>query len=199
ERQVVDVVAGDAVAGGHAGRDVPKVLALGEADGAGVALADDDRLAGEDAGEVQVVRLALLAPDGAAVLEVDAVDLAGVGGGEDHLAVHDDRRADLPLGVGGLSGVVGPALRPGHPTLGDAPGARVVLFLDVVLVAVGVRPDEAAGQQVDAEDGAGVGRADEDAFAVGQVRRLDAAPHVGGHLVAGRRQRLDVEQLAGQR
>ena len=52
------------------------------------------------------------------------------------------------------------------------------------------RPRQAVRQQVDAEDGAGVGRADEDAFAVGEVGGLDAAGDVLLHLVAGRGQRL---------
>src|SRR5581483_6294938 len=147
----------------HARLHGPQQLALFEAVRLDVALADHQRLVVEDASEVQVVRGALLLPDAAAVAEVDAVNAAGVRRREDDLAVHDHRWADLPLGVdvGVVPAAVRPRLEAGRRSAAAGPVTAVPHFfaVGVVLVAVRVGPDEAVGQQIDAEDGAGVRRA----------------------------------------
>src|SRR5207244_1910189 len=97
ERHVVDVVAGDAAAGRHAGGHAPRLAAVIEVEAAHVFLADDDDPARGNAGEVEVFLAALHLPDFGAVAEVEALEGGAVGGGEDHLAVGDDRRRRLPV------------------------------------------------------------------------------------------------------
>ena len=120
-------------------------------------------------------------PDRRAVAQVDAVDRVGVGGGEDHLAPRDDGRRRLPFRdrSQGAHHVHSGADEAGlHPRL-----LRRGLFGRDRL-AIGVGPRQAARHQVDAEDLAGVRRADENPLAVRQERRVDPAADGVRHAVA---------------
>ena len=134
-----------------------------------------------DAGH-EAISLGLgLFPDRSAVAQVDAVDRVGIGGREDDLAVLNRRRGRLPLRHD-RRGAKGVAF--GCPKRGfDWNLHAGKLNLLMRRFAIGIRPDQAARHQIDAEDFAGVGRADEHAVAVGQVDGVHAPAQVLDHSV----------------
>src|SRR5262249_23509477 len=100
DRQVVDIVAGDAAARGQAGVHDPGAGAIVEVERAGAFLADDDHAAGENAGQELIAVDVVVPPQPRAILEVEAIDRAAVGRGEYYLTVLDDWGGYLPLFAG---------------------------------------------------------------------------------------------------
>ena len=164
EREVVDVIAGDALTRRQpAGRELPDLFTPGlarslvEIDGTHVIPADDDGPRGKHAGEVQVIVFALHGPDEPAVAQVEAMHVARVVRCENHFAVDDHWGGGSPALLGGR-----PAGVHRHAADAAADHHRLHLIIERQRRTVPIRigPDQAVRQQVDAVDDAGVSGAD---------------------------------------
>src|SRR5712692_8070149 len=90
ERQVVNIVAGHAPAGRKPRFQLPKLLAVFEAQGPAGALADEENFALKDAAQIHIV-VPLGIPESASIAEVQTKNRIMIGSGENHFAVLDNR------------------------------------------------------------------------------------------------------------
>ena len=126
----------------------------------------------DHAADVQVVGVARHPPQHLAGAQVEALQLVGVVGGRGSTRpLADDRPGRRASGRWAVA-AGGSAGRYSGRTAGSRPCAVGSML------AVGVRPQQAAGHDVHRDDDAGVRRADDDAVAGGEGRALVAADRV---------------------
>ncbi len=147
----------------------PHLVAPRQVEGPAATGANHQQLAARDPAQVQVCVGHGTPPHQRAIAQVETVDGLRIHGGGNNLAVHYQRWATPPNDGPGGGRLIGLRNQRLNAHRRRRPGR-----------AVAMGPGQGAGGRLDAEDGAGVGGADQDAVVVRQMGRVQPAVGVLG-------------------